>query len=212
MKAGDIMVDSSIATPSVKPQLSQAEMMRARRKALGLAPDYPLFTHDGRWAKKVRGKLRYFGKVADDPKGVAALAKWIEQKDELLAGRTPRSKNGELTIGLLCSKFLEAKDKLLDSGEITKRTRQDHERTTDRLVKFFRKDRLVSDLAADDFEQLRADIAKTWGPVALGNEIQRVRVVFKYGFDSGLIPLPVRYGASFKRPSAKVMRKNREDK
>ena len=44
--------------------------------------DFPLFPHArGYWAKKVRGKLLYFGKVADDPKGEAALQKWAD--DEL---------------------------------------------------------------------------------------------------------------------------------
>ncbi len=49
-------------------------------------PDFPLFPHaTGRWAKKVRGKLRYFGKVADDPHGEKALDLWLAQKDALLA-------------------------------------------------------------------------------------------------------------------------------
>ena len=53
--------------------------------------DFPLFPHvTGRWAKKVRGKFACFGKVADDPHGKAAIALWLNQKDELLAGRTPR--------------------------------------------------------------------------------------------------------------------------
>ena len=42
-------------------------------------PDFPLFPHaTGRWAKKVRQRLCYFGKVADDPKGERALALWLD--------------------------------------------------------------------------------------------------------------------------------------
>ena len=65
------------------------------------------------------------------------------------------------------------------------------------------------DLAADDFDKLRVSIAKKWGPVRLGNEIQRVRSVFKYGYDAGLIDRPVRFGPSFKKPTRKVLRLNR---
>src|SRR4029453_1189479 len=170
-------------------------------------PDFPLFPHaTGRWAKKVRGKLHYFGKCADDPKGEAALVKWLDQKDDLLAGRTPRAGREGLTIGELCDRFLQAKDMQLAVGEITRLTRKDYEHTTNRIVAQFGKNRLVSDLASDDFERLRASIAKTRGPVALGNEIQRVRVAFKYAYDAGLIQQPMRYGPMFKRPSRKVLR------
>jgi integrase len=48
--------------------------------------------------------------------------------------------------------------------------------------------------------------------VALGNEIQRVRSVFKHAFDAELIAAPVRFGPGFKRPSKKVLRKARADK
>ncbi|HEY2411570.1 MAG TPA: tyrosine-type recombinase/integrase [Pirellulaceae bacterium] len=177
------------------------------RIALGLHLDYPLFLHQsGRWAKKVRGKLHYFGKTADDPKGERALLAWLDQKDELLAGRTPRTKGEGLTVRELCDRFLQAKDQQLDSGDISPLTRTDYERTTARIVAQFGKNRLVADLASEDFEALRATIAKTCGPVALGNEIQRVRVVFKYGYDAALFDQPMRYGPLFKRPSKKVLR------
>ena len=45
----------------------------------------------------------------------------------------------------------------------------------------------MSDLRSDDFEALRADIAKTRAAVSIGNEIQRTRIVFKYAYDAGLI-------------------------
>lgn len=175
--------------------------------------DFPLYPHrSGRWAKRVRGQIKYFGKCADDPKGESALAKWLEQKDELLAGRTPRAKTDGLTTADLCNHFLTSKDRLLESKEITQRTRDDYQSTTDRLIDYFGKHRLVTDLTSNDFEGLRASIAKTHGPVSLGNEIQRIRVVFKYAYDAELIPAPVRYGPQFKRPSKKVMRLDKASK
>jgi hypothetical protein len=60
--------------------------------------NFPIFPHgSGRWAKEVRGKLRYFGKVAGNTNGRKALDKWLEQKGDLLAGRTPRVKTDGLT-------------------------------------------------------------------------------------------------------------------
>ncbi|NQU25400.1 MAG: hypothetical protein HQ567_29290 [Candidatus Nealsonbacteria bacterium] len=62
------------------------------------------------------------------------------------------------------------------------------------INKAFGLNRLVEDLASDDFERLRCNLAKNRGPVALGNEIQRIRVVFKYAYDAALIDKPIRYG------------------
>ncbi len=64
-------------------------------------------------------------------------------------------------------------------------------------------------MASDDFEKLRRSLAKNRGPVALGNQIQRIRVVFKYAYDAALIDKPIRYGPTFKRPSKRVLRKAR---
>jgi integrase len=173
-------------------------------------PDFPLFPHaTGRWAKKIRGRLHYFGPWADAD---AALRKYLDQRDDLHAGRTPRVAGDGLTVRDLLNRFLTTKQHLLDSGEITARTFSDYHGTCKRIGDAFGLTRRVDDLAADDFERLRAELAKTWGPVALGNQVQRVRTVFKYAFEAGLIATPVRYGPAFKRPSRKVLRKLRAKK
>jgi integrase len=173
-------------------------------------PDFPLFPHaTGRWAKKIRGRLHYFGPWGDPD---AALRKYLDQRDDLHAGRTPRVSGDGLAVRDLLNRFLTSKRHLVDTQEITPRTFADYHATCARVGAAFGLTRRVADLAADDFAALRAALAKKWGPVALGNEIQRVRVVFKFGYDAGLIDQPMRYGPGFKRPSKKVLRQARHAK
>jgi len=162
------------------------------RKLSKPRPDFPLFPHaTDRWAKKVRGKLHYFGKVSTDPRGEAALELWLDQKDALLAGRIPRKRNDdERTLEDVCDSFLATKECLKDSGEISPRTFADYFATCGRLLDHFGKDRIVipEELTPDDFGKYRAELARTRGPVALGNELVRVRMVFKFADEEGLIP------------------------
>jgi integrase len=67
----------------------------------------------------------------------------------------------------------------------------------------------VDDLAADDFGALRAEMAKRWGPVRLGNAVTRVKTVFRYGTDNGLIDKAVRFGTEFRKPDKAVLRRHR---
>jgi integrase len=176
-------------------------------------PDFPLFPHaTGRWAKKVRGKLCYFGSVAKDPKGETALNTWLDQKDDLLAGRPPRVRTDALAVRDLVNHFLTAKRHLLDSRELAQRSFDDYYKTCERVVEQFGRTTAVDYLTPADFDKLRASIAKNWGPVAVGNEVQRVRVLFKYGYDAGLLDKPVRFGPGFKRPSRKTLRLARHEK
>lgn len=173
-------------------------------------PDFPLFPHgSGRWAKKVRGKLHYFGPW-DNPD--AALEKWLAEKDDLLAGRTPRPTRDGLNVADLANRFLTAKRHLVDTRELSPRSFVDYHAATKLIVEHFGARRLVDDLASDDFEGLRKELAKNRSPVTLGNEIQRIRVLFKYAYDSGLVDRPVRYGPTFKRPSKTTLRRERQKK
>jgi len=171
------------------------------RKEWGLHPSFPLFPHDGRWTKKVLGKLKYFGSVATDPKGVAALDKWLEQKDELLAGRTPRSKTDGLTLRELCNKFLAAKLTNVKIGKLSPRTFVEYNRTADILIETFGKDRPVLDLRPDDFEKRYAKLTKKHGLTTLGREVTMVRSVFKYAVGNDLIEKAVKFGTTFVIPT-----------
>jgi integrase len=190
--------------------MSQSTRSASKNKPAKPYPDFPLFPHaTRRWAKKIRGKLHYFGPWTDPD---TALQKYLDQKDDLHAGRTPRVQGDGLTVRELLNRFLTSKRHLVDTREISHRTFADYFGTCKRIGEAFGLNRLVNDLASDDFERLRTCVAKALGPVALGNEIQRVRTVFKYADDEGLIERPIRYGSTFRKPSKNVLRKARQAK
>jgi integrase len=167
-------------------------------------PEFPLFAHAaGVWAKKIRGKLHYFGPWSD-PDG--ALDNYLKQKDDLHAGRKPRTDPDALTVKDLVNTFLEAKKALTSAGTLSPLTWGDYKTACDEIIDAFGKSRLVSDLRADDFGTLRKRMAKKWGLQRLTKTIQFVRCVFRYAYEAELIGRPVRFGPDFKRPSKKDFR------
>lgn len=167
-----------------------------------------LFWHQsGRWAKKIRGRLCYFGRGSYDD----ALEVYKQQAADLHAGRNPKDDPDSLTVYQLCAKFVATKLADVKTGELSQRSLEDYSATCKRIIKAFRKDRAVSDLGPDDFEGLKKRMAKTWGPVRLGNEMNRVRIVFSYAYKNRLIDRPMVFGEGFKRPSRRVLRKHRAE-
>jgi integrase len=173
-------------------------------------PDFPLFPHAaGVWAKKIRGKLHYFGPW-DNPDG--ALKKYEEQAEALHAGRKPRPDQGAATVKDVANDFLDAKQALVDAGELSPRTWADYKQVCDLVVAHLGKSRRADDVGPDDFATLRNKVAKRWGPHRLGSKlIQYTRSLFKHAFDADLIDRPVRFGPGFKRPAKKVLRLNRAE-
>jgi hypothetical protein len=112
--------------------------------------EFPLTPHPcGKWAKKIRGKMHYFGTWArrlegvliraDDDGWKEALEEYKLVADALHTGRTPRKeadKDG-LAVKDLCNHFLTSKKRKVDAGEMTSMMFYDYKFATDFPVEHF---------------------------------------------------------------------------
>jgi integrase len=170
-------------------------------------PEFPLTpAGNGQWCRKIRGKLFYFG-VWNDPD--AALAKYKAQIDDLRAGRTPAPDASAATLRDLCNRFLTTKTAQVQARELSPLTFRSYKRACDKVIAVLGANTPVASVRPHDFERLRAKLAETNGLRAMVVYVQRVRSLFKYALDAGLIETPVRFGPGFKPPSAASIRKLR---
>lgn len=116
-----------------------------------------------------------------------------------------------MTVAGLCNQFLAHKEQLRDNGELNPRTWRGYYDACARVADVFGKSRAVVDLRPDDFRKLRAKLAEGHGLVWVRNEMQRIRGIFKFAFDEGLILAPVRFGQGFTRPKQEGVDKAREE-
>lgn len=176
-----------------------------RKKPAKPSRGFPLTANgNGQWSKKIRGKVRYFGRW-EDPQ--TALKKYLAEREYLDAGKKPPAVRDGLTVKELANRFLTAKKNAVLTGELTQRSLLDYIRTCGRVIDCFGAGVLVEDLTPNDFEALRAGLAKGRGIVSLGNEVRRARSLFIYAFQAALIDRPLQFGQVFRQPSKKVRRR-----
>ncbi len=150
--AADISTETALAP--IPPTVVRKGKPRKTRKADKPYDDFPLTKHaSGKWQKKIRGKIHYFGRWGRMVKGKMerlpddgwqeALALYKAQADDLHAGRTPRvNKTGDgLTLRELCNRFRTAKLRLQTTGEIKSATYEGYVAITNLLIDQFGKDR-----------------------------------------------------------------------
>lgn len=204
-------------TPAAESPKRSTRKAKAKQKRR--PEDSPPWLHpSGRWCRKVKwgGKWRafYFGR--DESK---AMAEWDRVKKYLLAGQEPPPADqneeqdgqpGNPTLRALCNGFDESKERLVATGELGRRTQANYRGSTDSLIAFFGKNRLAGNLTAKDFEDFRASLAKGRGAVSLRGHVLNVRMVFKHGYENGLLANPARFGQGFKIPAKSVLRKARQ--
>jgi integrase len=185
-------------------------MPATKKKPAKPYPDFPLFPHaTRRWAKKIKGKMHYFGPWDNPDK---ALKLYLDQRDDLHAGRRVRSKSGGLSVGELVNRYLSAKRPLVDSGEMSAAHWAHMRGIGAMIVKEFDRHRPVADLAADDFAEVRASLAEGRGLVTLGNYIERIRIIFNWAYEAGLLASPIRFGPDFRPPSNAILRREKQKK
>jgi integrase len=198
---------STIPTPVGKPATVLQPPTTATDKPAKPYPEFPLTAHPaGYWCKKIRGKLHYFGPW-NDPDG--ALTKYLEQKDALHAGRTPRPDPETLTVKDVANSYLNAKREAVDAGELALRTWMDYRAIMEMMVEGLGKHRVVTALDPQDFATLKNKLARRNGPARMSTVVQVIRCAFKHVYESGLLDRPMRFGPVFKRTSKKVLRLHR---
>jgi integrase len=107
------------------------------------------------------------------------------------------------------NRFLTVKEMLRGSGELAPPTFHSYYRTCQRITKVLGLTRVVQDLTTSDFESFRATALKDLAQISRNVEMQRVRMVFKFAYDEGLIEKPLRLGLAFKAPNAKSMHRKK---
>lgn len=170
---------------------------------------FPLYPHQsGYWAKKICGKVYYFGARYchhDD-----ALAEFSKQKDTLLAG-LGRPEDG-ISIEHCCILFLEAKRKLVESGKLGDRSLKEYTRTCKAMSERFGRGTPMLSIGPRHWEKFLLEMSQRWGPVTVSNEVRRMKVVFKYLEEAEIIPRKVRCGPLFREASERTLRAARNMK
>jgi integrase len=192
----------------------QGNSTPARRGSKPAKPsaDFPLFPHaSGSWCKKIHGKLYSFGGWRDPQ---AALAKYEAQKDDLHAGRVPRSVADEVapqaaTVKDVANAWLNAKKNAQEAGELSPLSFTFYQEVATVLVEQLGKHTPVAALKPADFSTLRRRMSASWGPVRLANAVTFIRGMFRYAVACGLIEKLPLFGPEFVRPSHKTLRVHR---
>ncbi|MEO9591372.1 tyrosine-type recombinase/integrase [Rhodopirellula bahusiensis] len=168
--------------------------------------DFPLFAHSaGQWAKKVRGKLHYFGVWADP---VAAEKEWERTKLALLEGRDPDVELAGVSVGWLCNVFMDSKKLKHEQGELAKGTVDEYHGMVKAVAAFFGKGRRLDSLRPGDFERYRNSLPSTWSPTTTNNHLRLVRVLFKYANDIEATERDIRYKLGLKAVGKPLVRKH----
>ena len=167
-------------------------------------PEFPLYAHaSGKWAKKIEGRIVYFGRW-EDPDG--ALKAFELSKLTKPIASVPMG----LTVEIACNVFLTARKKSVAEKTLSERSYQDYKRTLRRFADVMGRDRVIENLQPKDFLAYKTKFASTNNPVSVGNEITRVKSCLKWLVKSKYCK-DIEVGPDFRKPSALAARRHKRE-
>lgn len=156
---------------------------------------------DGRFQKRIRGVLYYFGQNGDRE---AAVAEYNRIKVDLYAGRVPRvggADPSDLTVFVIANKYLDEKKAEAEEGTLDRGTYKQHRRALKRFVRFVGKGRVWTDLTPDDFAAYRRHlrVSKKLGQYAYNRERATIVAMFNLADEQDWIAHVPKLGKGFRR-------------
>ncbi len=153
------MVTTTVTTTAVALRL---EFGMPKSKPQKPYRDFPLTAHrNGQWCKKIKGPLHYFGPWNDPD---AALAKYLDEKDDLQAGRTPIRSQGKATTGEIVNAYLARCDGRVKTGELSAVSFADYLIIGKLIVQHLGRNTDPEQLRPVDFAAFRTAMAAKYAP------------------------------------------------
>lgn len=163
------------------------------------------------WAKKIRGKVHYFGTEYD-----IAMQEYLRQKPYLESGVSPP--NCQCTVADLLNCFLDHRKKKLDEGTLSKRTYDDYFEVCHLIAASISKLHSIEALTVEHFESIRRGLmrAKNKKEVSIKRFDVRLgyaRTIFRFAsIDNRLIDRQLPFQSALASVPDRELRKYRQSK
>ena len=163
------------------------------------------------WAKKIRGKVHYFGTDYD-----TAIKEYLRQKPYLESGVSPPL--DQVTIANLLNSFLSHRKARLDAGSLSKRTYDDYVEVCDLIVGAISKQHAIATLTVEHFEAVRKGLQKAKNKKSVSIKrfdirLGYARTIFRFAaIDNRLIDRQLPFQSALASVPDKELRKHRQSK
>ena len=151
-----------------------------------------LWAHaSGQWAKKIKGKIHYFGPWADPG---AAEQRYLQLLRHMQDAEAPIKPANETTVVDLCNQFMSVQSQRVEDEQLTRVTEQRFRRLAHTICDVLGDQTLLTDLSPAHFRRLVGRVTNDLAPTTAALRRAEIKVIFRWAYDEGLTEHPVRYG------------------